>query len=168
MPLRQQITERLFLLSVAAAVLMAADLAVKATVPTSPWHFHQRSNAWEVLCVVLLFGALALARIPSRAVAIGAGVMSGGVAGNLLSARANDNRVPNPLVVGDYMIRVQRRRRVHPHRKPAADDLADGRHDPPSRALDPAAPLEGGRASPLQLVAPPRGRSKSKVPGNGK
>ena len=28
--------------------------------------------------------------------------MSGGVAGNLLSARANDNRVPNPLVIGDY------------------------------------------------------------------
>jgi len=103
MPLRQQIAERLLLVSAAAAVLMAADLSVKATVPTSPWHFHQRSNAWEVLCVVLLLGALALARIPSRAVAIGAGVMSGGVAGNLLSARANDNRVPNPLVLGDYM-----------------------------------------------------------------
>lgn len=103
MPFRQQIAERLFLVSAAAAVLMAADLAVKATVPTTPWHFHQRSNAWEVLCVVLLLGALALARIPSRGVAIGAGVMSGGVAGNLLSARANDNRVPNPLVIGDYM-----------------------------------------------------------------
>ena len=103
MPLRQQVAERLFLVSAAAAVLMAADLAVKATVPTAPWHFHQRSNAWEILCVVLLLGALALARIPSRAVAIGAGVMSGGVAGNLLSARANDNRVPNPLVIGDYM-----------------------------------------------------------------
>jgi thiosulfate reductase cytochrome b subunit len=102
MPLRQQLAERLFLVSAAAAVLMAADLAVKATVPTMPWHFHQRSNAWEILCVVLLLGALALARIPSRAVAIGAGVMSGGVAGNLLSARANDNRVPNPLVIGDY------------------------------------------------------------------
>jgi len=102
MPLRQQIVERLFLVSAAALVLMAADLSVKATVPTAPWHFHERSNAWEVLCVVLLLGALALARVPSRAVAIGAGIMSGGVAGNLLSARANDNRVPNPLVLGDY------------------------------------------------------------------
>jgi len=102
MPLREQIAERLFLVSAAAAVLMAADQGVKATIPTSPWHFHERSSAWEALCVLLLLGALALARIPSRAVAIGAGVMSGGVAGNLLSARWNDNRVPNPLVIGDY------------------------------------------------------------------
>lgn len=103
MPLREQIAERLFLVSAAAAVLMAADLSVKAAVPTAPWHFHERSNAWEALCVVLLLGALALARIPSRAVAIGAGVMSGGVAGNLFSARWNDNRVPNPIVIGDYV-----------------------------------------------------------------
>ena len=103
MTMREQITERLLLVSFAAATLMAADLAVKATIPTSPYHFHQRSGAWEVLCIVLLIGAFALARIPSRAVAIGAGIMAGGVAGNLLSARANDNRVPNPLVLGDAM-----------------------------------------------------------------
>ncbi|MBA2384279.1 MAG: hypothetical protein H0V68_06405 [Actinobacteria bacterium] len=102
MPLAQQVAERLFLVAAAAAVLMAADLSVKAAVPTAPWHFHERSSAWEGMCVVLLLGALALARIPSRAVAIGAGVMSGGVAGNLLSARANENGVPNPLVLGDY------------------------------------------------------------------
>ena len=102
MPLRQQVAERLFLVSAAAMVLMAADFSVKATIPTAPWHFHERSSAWEVLCVVLLLGALALARVPSRAVAIGAGVLSGGVAGNLLSARANENGVPNPLVLGDY------------------------------------------------------------------
>jgi hypothetical protein len=99
---REQIAERLFLVSVAAAVLMAADLAVKATIPTPSWQFHERSSAWEALCVLVLVGALALARIPSRAVAVGAGVLSGGVAGNLLSARWNDSRVPNPLVVGDY------------------------------------------------------------------
>jgi hypothetical protein len=102
MPLRQQIAERVLLVSAAAVVLMAADLSVKAAVPTAAWHFHERSHAWEALCVVLLLGALALARIPSWAVAVGAGVMSGGVAGNLLSARTNDSRVPNPLVLGDY------------------------------------------------------------------
>lgn len=102
MPLRQQVAERLFLVSAAAVVLIAADLGVKATIPTLPWHFHERSSAWEVLCMLVLLGALALARVPSRAVAIGAGILSGGVAGNLLSARWNDNRVPNPLVVGDY------------------------------------------------------------------
>ena len=106
MALRQQVAERLFLVSAAALILMAADLSVKATIPTSPWHFHERSSAWEALCVVLLLGALALARIPSRAVAIGAGILSGGVAGNLSSARANDNRVPNPLVLGDNLTGV--------------------------------------------------------------
>ena len=103
MALRQQVAERLFLVLAAALVLMAADLSVKATIPTSPWHFHERSGAWEGLCVVLLLGALALARVPSRWVAIGAGILSGGVAGNLSSARANDNRVPNPLVLGDNL-----------------------------------------------------------------
>jgi hypothetical protein len=102
MSLREQVVERLFVLSAAAAVLMAADLAVKATIPTEPLHFHERSNAWEALCMLVLLGALALARLPSRMVALGAGVMSGGVAGNLISARWNDSRVPNPLVVGDY------------------------------------------------------------------
>ena len=102
MPLREQVVERLFLLCAAAAVLMTADLAVKATIPTAPWHFHERSSTWEALCVLVLVGPLALAHVPSRAVAIGAGVLSGGVAGNLLSARWNDHGVPNPLVVGDH------------------------------------------------------------------
>lgn len=83
-------------------MLVAVDLAVKATIPTVPWQFHERSAAWEALCVVLLLAAFALARIPSRAVALGAGVMSGGVAGNLLSARWNDGLVANPLVLGEY------------------------------------------------------------------
>ena len=94
---------RLLLVVVPAAALAAADLGVKATVPTAPWHFHERSDGWMALSVVVLLGALALARVPSRAVAICAGVMSGGVGGNLLSARWNDNRVPNPLFLGDHV-----------------------------------------------------------------
>lgn len=102
MPLLEDVVERVFVVLAAAVALMAADLWVKATIPTAAWHFHERSTAWAALCVLLLLGAVALARIPSRAVAIGAGVMSGGVGGNLLSARWNEGRVPNPLVIGDY------------------------------------------------------------------
>lgn len=102
MQLRERVVERIFLVLTAAVALMGADLWIKATIPTAAWHFHERSNAWVALCVLLLLGALALARIPSRAVAVGAGVMSGGVGGNLLSARWNDSRVPNPLVIGGY------------------------------------------------------------------
>ena len=77
---------RLLLVVAPAAALAAADLGVKATMPTPPWHFHERSHAWVALSFVLLLGALALARVPSRAVATSAGVMSGGIAANLLSA----------------------------------------------------------------------------------
>ena len=41
--------------------------------------------------------------MPSRAVALSAGIMSGGVIGNLVSARWDDNQVPNPLVLGNGM-----------------------------------------------------------------
>lgn len=98
----RRIAERLFLVLAPAAALAAVDLAVKATMPTAPWHFHERSHGWVALSVAVLVGALALARVPSRAVAVCAGVMSGGVGGNLLSAGWNDNRVPNPLVIGDH------------------------------------------------------------------
>jgi lipoprotein signal peptidase len=84
---------------VPAAVLAAADLIVKATVPTAWWAFHHRSGGWVALSLVLLVGALVLAIVPSRAVAVAAGVMSGGVLGNLLSARADGNWVPNPFII---------------------------------------------------------------------
>jgi hypothetical protein len=99
--MREQIEQRLFLLVVTAAGLAAADLTVKIAVSTPAWDFHRRSHAWVALSLALLVGALLLTRLPSRAVAIAAGVMSGGVLGNLISARWHDNRVPNPLVLGD-------------------------------------------------------------------
>jgi uncharacterized membrane protein YkvI len=99
--MREQIEERLLLLVLTAGALAAADLAVKSAVSTPPWDFHQRSQAWVALSLALLVAALLLTRLPSRAVAIAAGVMSGGVLGNLISARWHGNRVPNPLVIGD-------------------------------------------------------------------
>jgi len=97
----ERMSERLFLLVVLAAGLAAADLLVKLTVATPPWHFHPRSDSWVVLSVAVLVAALLLTLVPSRLVAVAAGVMCGGVLGNLLSALFDGNRVPNPLHVGD-------------------------------------------------------------------
>jgi len=95
-------SNRLVLLVAPAAALAAVDLIVKATIPTDWWAFHHRSGGWVALSVVLLVGAFTLVIVPSRAVALAAGIMSAGVLGNLLSARWDDNWVPNPLTVGAH------------------------------------------------------------------
>jgi lipoprotein signal peptidase len=95
-------SDRLLLVVGPAAVLAAVDLIVKARVPTAWWAFHHRSGGWVALSVALLIGVPALALVPSRFVAVAAGVMSAGVIGNLVSARADGNWVPNPLVIGVY------------------------------------------------------------------
>lgn len=82
-----------------AAALASVDLLVKARVPTAAWAFHHRSGAWMVLCIALLLGTAFLCVVPSPSVALAAGVMSAGVIGNLVSARADENWVPNPLIV---------------------------------------------------------------------
>ena len=95
-------SDRLFLFVAPAVVLVAVDQLVKATVTTPVWAFHERSYGWIALSTAVLVGAFFLSLVPSRAVAVAAGVMSAGVIGNLVSARWDGNRVPNPLVIGDY------------------------------------------------------------------
>jgi len=92
--------ERLLFILVCGVVLATVDLSVKLSLPTPEWAFHHRSDRWVALSLMVLIGACALARVPSRAVVVAAGVMCGGVLGNLVSARWNRDRVPNPLVVG--------------------------------------------------------------------
>lgn len=94
--------DRLILFVASAAVLAAADQVVKATVSTPAWAYHQRSYGWVALSVAVLAGAFFLTLVPSRAVALAAGIMSAGAIGNLVSARLDGNRVPNPLVIGNY------------------------------------------------------------------
>ena len=83
-----------------ALPLAAADLFVKATMPTEPWAYHQRSLGWLVLSVSLLVGLFAVARIPSVTIALAAGVLGAGILGNSLSAAWNNMFVPNPLLAG--------------------------------------------------------------------
>ena len=101
-----RLSERLLLILAPAAALASVDLLVKDTVPTAAWAYHHRSNAWVAISIFLLLAAVALSLVPSRAVALAGGVMSAGVLGNLVSARAGGNWVPNPLTIdpGDYTL----------------------------------------------------------------
>lgn len=89
---------RLALVVLPAAAIAATDLALKAALPQQAWLLHQRSHAWVACSVVLLLCSMVLARLPSRLVAVAAGVFGGGVLGNLVSASWNGGRVPNPFV----------------------------------------------------------------------
>ena len=82
-----------------ALPLAAADLFVKASTPTQPWAYHQRSLGWLVLSLALLAAMPMLARIPSPQVAPAAGVLCAGILGNSLSAAWNGMEVPNPFII---------------------------------------------------------------------
>jgi hypothetical protein len=95
---------RLTLVFVPAVGLAALDLAMNAVLPMEAWDFHQRSQIWLALTAVLVWVLLMLALLPSRLVALSAGVVAGGVLGNLIAAREHDGRVPNPIVIGSFAL----------------------------------------------------------------
>lgn len=90
--------ERVWLLVVPAALLAACDLVVKAGIPPAHEIFHHRSAVWVAASSCILAGAVGLLWVPSRAVALSAGIAAGGVLGNLLSARWWTEGVPNPFL----------------------------------------------------------------------
>ena len=92
--------ERLLTLLVIAALLAVVDQYVKFEIPTPSFAQHQRSEFWFLGSCALLLSVPPLARVPSNSVAASAGIFSGGVLGNLISAGANGFVVPNPLVIG--------------------------------------------------------------------
>jgi hypothetical protein len=92
--------ERLLLLLVTAAALATLDQAVKHTFSAPAWTLHQRSALWFAGCCLILVAATPLARVPSKTVALAAGIFCGGVLGNLISASQDALAVPNPIVVG--------------------------------------------------------------------
>jgi hypothetical protein len=79
--------------------LSCVDLWTKLLIPTPEWALHQRSLLWAIGCAVLLAGLFPLSRLPSNAVIFGAGLLSGGVLGNLISAGFDHLEVPNPLLL---------------------------------------------------------------------
>ena len=96
-------SERLLALLLIATVLAGIDQTVKHVVSTPLWAVHHRSGIWFVGSCLVLVAVLPLTRVPSRGVAIAAGVFAGGVLGNLLSASADGLNVPNPIIVMNGM-----------------------------------------------------------------
>jgi lipoprotein signal peptidase len=92
-------SERLLALLIVATALAAVDQWVKISVSTPVWAEHHRSDAWFVGSCAILVAVLSLTRLPSRAVAIAAGVFAGGVLGNLISAGSDGLYVPNPIII---------------------------------------------------------------------
>jgi lipoprotein signal peptidase len=82
-----------------AVVVAAADLAHKWGNPTPDWAFHVRSGQWVALMAVVVVGCILLARVPSREIALAAGLVAGAAAGNGISALAWGIGVPNPIVI---------------------------------------------------------------------
>ena len=81
-----------------AVPLAAVDLLWTGLSTTPSWAYHTRSPGWLALSIALVLSAFALARVPSDAVLVATGVMTGGVLGNTLAAVSNGLRVPNPIV----------------------------------------------------------------------
>jgi len=92
---------RIRILLVVALPLAGADLLVKATAATEPLGAHHRSHAWVAVSAALLAVAALSTRLPSRQFALAAGVLAGGLLGNLVSAVTHGGVVENPFVVGD-------------------------------------------------------------------
>jgi hypothetical protein len=84
-----------------AAVLAATDLVVQASVAGDPALAHHRTPAWMVLSFGILAVVLGSAALPSPLLAAGAGILGGGLAGNLGSAVLHHRVIPNPFVAGD-------------------------------------------------------------------
>ncbi|MGZ4333196.1 MAG: hypothetical protein ACXVRJ_02840 [Gaiellaceae bacterium] len=90
---------RLLTLWLLASTLAAFDLWVNVFVPTPAWAYHQRSTLWALGCLALLIAVVPLTRLPSSTVTVGAGVLSGGVLGNLISGASDHLAVPNPILI---------------------------------------------------------------------
>jgi lipoprotein signal peptidase len=84
-----------------SAVLAGVDLVVQASVASDPGLAHHRTVTWLVLSFGILAAVLGSAILPSRWLAIAAGVLGGGLAGNVGSAVLHGRTIPNPFVVGD-------------------------------------------------------------------
>ena len=90
------------LITGALAVSFAAvDLVEKSVDGTQVIDNHSRSVLWAIGSALLIMAAFGLAWLRSRAVAVSAGIMAGGVLANLLSAVTHNGRVPNPIVIGN-------------------------------------------------------------------
>ncbi len=96
--------DRRRLLIAVASLFAAVDLGQKATAPV---YGHPRGVAYLLVASVITVAlVLFVPRVPSRALAVAAGVAAAGAFGNLVSALVWRNGIPNPIVVGDLAFNV--------------------------------------------------------------
>jgi lipoprotein signal peptidase len=87
-----------------ALALTTLDLVQKAREPV---YGHPRGAAYVVVAAALTAFLVAFVpRVPSTALSLAGGVAAAGASGNLVSALAWRNGVPNPIVVGDVAFNI--------------------------------------------------------------
>ncbi len=74
---------RLGIATAVALALAVADLVVEGEVRANPAYAHHRTQGWMGLSFGVLLLVLLSTRLPSRLLALGAGVLAGGLLGNL-------------------------------------------------------------------------------------
>ena len=99
MPRMRDRKHRLLVLWLLATTLACFDLWLNMLLPSPDWALHHRSALWALGCTVVLAAVVPLTRVRSSAVTIGAGVLAGGVLGNLISGASDHLVVPNPLLL---------------------------------------------------------------------
>lgn len=99
MPRMRDRRNRLLVLWLLATSLACFDLWLNMLLPSPDWALHHRSALWALGCTVVLAAVVPLTRVRSSAVTIGAGVLAGGVLGNLISGASDHLVVPNPLLL---------------------------------------------------------------------
>lgn len=89
---------RVLLVAIVAAPLVLLDLAQKASEPV---YGHPRGVGYVLVALALSAAVFAFVpRVPSRLLAVAGGIAAAGALGNLVSALAWRNGVPNPIVGG--------------------------------------------------------------------
>ena len=87
-----------------ALVLTGLDLVQKASAPV---YGHPRGVVYVFVAAALTgLPALFVPRVPSRPLAIAGGIAAAGAFGNLVSALAWRDGIPNPIVAGDIAFNI--------------------------------------------------------------
>jgi lipoprotein signal peptidase len=95
---------RVRIVIVLSTLLAAVDLVQKATRPV---YGHPRSAGYAVVAAAICLAIYVFVpRVPSRGLAVAGGIAAAGVLGNLVSALAWRNGVPNPIVTGGIAFNI--------------------------------------------------------------
>jgi lipoprotein signal peptidase len=98
------VSDRQRLLIAVALLLTAADLGQKASAPV---YGHPRGVGYVlVAAAITALLVLFVPRVPSRALAVAGGIAAAGAFGNLVSALAWRDGIPNPIVVGEIAFNI--------------------------------------------------------------